>query len=279
MPQGVFPPGSVIPSSLAYFYCGAACLVVCCLAYFVLHTRPLSVFAFRRAGIQHPLSGWSALKGLEGSGPDLGPLEPLLEEDEHRDLSSESVTGASKPAEETAGLDKEVSAREVLWRALPNHLLVAAMFGTTLAVWPGLTSELKSHQWPELDSSGWWPLILLTIFSVFDVVGRFCVPITLGITCNTVWIPILARVCVVPMMILAVKGAPFFVHDAWSVAFILFMGFTNGYVGTLSIVVVNQRFEHPQEKRHAGGLTSFYLNAGLVLGSSIGLILEKYTES
>lgn len=71
----------------------------------------------------------------------------------------------------------------------------------------------------------------------------------------------------------------FLANDFWSVGYVLFMGFTNGYVGTLVIIVVNQLFDDPQEKKYIGSLTSFYLNAGLVLGSTVGLLVENFVKS
>lgn len=40
------------------------------------------------------------------------------------------------------------------------------MFGSTLALWPALITEINSYNFPSLQASGWWSLLLLTAFSI-----------------------------------------------------------------------------------------------------------------
>jgi hypothetical protein len=46
-------------------------------------------------------------------------------------------------------------------------------------------------------------------------------------------------------------------------------------VGTLAIILVNDCCDSVAEQAIAGTFTSFFLNSGLVLGATIGLIFDK----
>ena len=62
-------------------------------------------------------------------------------------------------------------------------------------------------------------------------------------------------------------------YDVVSVLVVAALGITNGYVGTLSIVMINECVP-PAQHAIAGTFTGFFLNTGLVLGATIGLALD-----
>ncbi|KAF4029019.1 Nucleoside transporter [Phytophthora infestans] len=121
--------------------------------------------------------------------------------------------------------------------------------------------------------NGWWSLILLTIFSTFDCVGRFVVNHRLGLKPSNVWMPIIARFIFVPIIIGIVKEW-WLQNDICSVLCVLLLGFGNGYLGALTIIFVSESVQ-PDEQQIIGPITSFFLNLGLVLGSTVGLILDS----
>ena len=84
----------------------------------------------------------------------------------------------------------------------------------------------------------------------------------------------LLRLVLVPLVLASVKGV-IFTNDVWSVVFVGVLGITNGYVGTLSIILVNESCDDSEEEEVAGTFTGFFLNSGLVFGASLGLLLEK----
>ncbi|KAF0692615.1 Aste57867_16318 [Aphanomyces stellatus] len=165
----------------------------------------------------------------------------------------------------------------VLRKCLRNQVQVSLLFMTTLALWPPLVTEMKSYNFPHLQASGWWPLILLTIFSVMDCLGRLLIPYRFGLTKDNVWQPVALRMLLVPCIVLTVQGI-WFTHDAWSILFVLVLGFTNGYHGSLAILFVNDCVDD-DEKAVAGSFTGFFLNFGLVVGSTIGLVLSQFVHA
>ncbi|KAJ3049121.1 Epsin-1, required for endocytosis and actin patch assembly, partial [Quaeritorhiza haematococci] len=122
---------------------------------------------------------------------------------------------------------------------------------------------------PHPNPEEWYPLILLSVFSVTDVAGRFCVPFYdfgpyIGkLTPNNVWIPTVSRFLGIPFVIAMVNNnatvvngtsasyldyLSFMRHDALAMVVVGLFGFTNGYLGSLNIVFVNQRVKEEVEE-------------------------------
>ncbi|KAH9105059.1 hypothetical protein LEN26_007416 [Aphanomyces euteiches] len=165
----------------------------------------------------------------------------------------------------------------ILRKCIRNQIQVALLFMTSLTLWPPLVTEMKSYNFPELQKMGWWPLILLTIFSVVDCLGRLLVSYRCGLTKDNVWKAVALRMLLVPCIVLSVQGI-WFTHDAWSILFVMILGFTNGYHGSLTILFVNECVDD-NEKHIAGSFTGFFLNFGLVVGSTLGLILSQFVHA
>ncbi|ETV83138.1 hypothetical protein H257_04861 [Aphanomyces astaci] len=164
----------------------------------------------------------------------------------------------------------------VLRQCYRQELLVTLSFFTTLCLWPPLVTEMTSFNFPDLQRSGWWPLILLTVFSVMDCIGRVLVPYRFGLTKDTIWKPVVLRMLLIPCIVMTVQRV-WFTHDAWSVLFVVLLGLSNGYFGSLTILVVNESVDE-RDRGVAGTFTGFFLIAGLVLGSTMGLIYMHVTH-
>ncbi|KAF0739691.1 hypothetical protein Ae201684_004859 [Aphanomyces euteiches] len=186
---------------------------------------------------------------------------PSTQSHEGYEPASSGLTGASRWT--------------IMRKCLKSLLTVTFLFMTTLCVWPPLVTEIQSFNFPDLQASGWWPLILLTVFSVIDCIGRLLVPYRLGLTKDNLWKPVVARVLLVPCLVMSVRGI-WFTHDAWSVVFVALLGLTNGYLGSLSVVFVTENVDVDEERAIAGSFTGFFLSAGLVIGSTVGLGFSKW---
>jgi len=57
-----------------------------------------------------------------------------------------------------------------------SELMVFCVFFTTMLVWPGLVTQIPTYNFPSLEASSWWSLLLLFCFSLFDCLGRYMVP-------------------------------------------------------------------------------------------------------
>ncbi|KAG6618665.1 Equilibrative Nucleoside Transporter (ENT) Family [Phytophthora cinnamomi] len=242
----VFPADQLLASSLIYFYTGALTIALCIGAFYkVMALKITRKYLLRKAD----------------SSVELTERSPLLA---HKRQSGSDPFSVAGPAPTKWSVLKKV------WHL---EALILAVFLASLSVWPPLVTEIKTYNFPSLQESGWWSLILLTLFSISDCVGRFVVNHRFGLTPGNVWIPILARFVFVPIIIGIVKGW-WLQSDIWSVLSVLTLGFGNGYLGTLTIIFVSESV-HSDEQHLIGPFTSFFLNSGLVLGSTVGLILEK----
>ena len=150
-----------------------------------------------------------------------------------------------------------------------NEFIVFILFFSTMLVWPGLITLIPSYSFPSLNESSWWSLILLFWFSICDCIGRYVVQFRFCLNKENIWIPVAFRFLLIPVVILVAKGLVF-TSDVVSLTLVGILGFTNGYLGSLSILMVNDRV-HDGEKGTAGMITGLVLNLGLVMGSSFAL--------
>lgn len=248
----VFPADQLVVSTLIYFYTGALTIALCILAYFKV--------------MRLEISKKYVLAKLD-EGVELTEKSHLLAAD-----SRQSEDSSPAPSDETVD-GTSPTKWTVLRKVVHLQLLITLVFVCSLALWPPLVTEIKTYNFPGLQENGWWSLILLTIFSIWDCVGRFMVRHRFGLTPQNVWIVVLARFLLIPMIVGIVKGY-WLTSDLWSVLFVSLLGHSNGYIGTLTIIFVNESV-HPDEQQLAGPFTSFFLNLGLVLGASAGLLMEK----
>lgn len=234
--KAVFPVGAVVESSLLYFYVGALTIVLCILAF-----------------LQVPIFDSSEA------------TEPLLNIDLGRDSSPESL--------EKIEFGNSSTKWTVLRKVIITELTVSLVFTCSLALWPPLVTQIPWQKQIPLADPSWWPLLLLTCFSVFDCLGRVLSGYKFGLTRHTLVFAVIARFIFFPIFILiALDKAPFLSYDGLVIVFVAILGFTNGHFATAAILFVNDCVEE-HELPQAGSFTSFFLNLGLVLGASIGLIL------
>ncbi|KAE9214940.1 hypothetical protein PF004_g14897 [Phytophthora fragariae] len=238
----IFPSDELLASSLIYFYTGALTIALCIGAF------------YKAMGLQ------ITKKCLLSNG------------DNEVDLTRSSLVLADKrPSDIASGpAPTKWSVLKKVWHL---EMLILAVYLASLSVWPPLVTEIKTYNFPSLQESGWWSLILLTLFSINDCVGRFVVSHRFGLTPRNIWIPILTRFLLVPVIVGIVEEW-WLQSDVWSVLSVLLHGFGNGYLGALTIIFVSESVE-PEEQQIIGPITSFFLNLGLVLGSTVGLILDS----
>ena len=85
------------------------------------------------------------------------------------------------------------------------------------------------------------------------------------------------RFLFIPLLVCVVNGI--ITSDILSIVIVLCLGFTNGYLGTLSILLVNDCCDSDEEKASAGMITGLVLNTGLVLGSTAALWFQPLVTS
>jgi hypothetical protein len=164
--------------------------------------------------------------------------------------------------------------RDIFFRVFFGEFLVFLVYCTSLALWPPLVTQIQSFNFPHLQETQWWPLLMLSLFSVFDCVGRVMTPYRMGLTRFNIHRPVFARLVFVPLLICSAKGL-YFTHDAFTVLFVSGLGFSNGYLGSLGILMVNETVAE-NERGVVGMFTGFFLNLGLVMGATLALGMDHF---
>jgi equilibrative nucleoside transporter 1/2/3 len=172
--------------------------------------------------------------------------------------------------EEEGPIDRWTLLRKVAF----SEFVVFVLFFSTLLLWPPLITEIKSFNYPELQATQWWPLILLMVFSSSDCIGRLCLSYRGWLNSSNIWIAVLLRFALFPLIVCSAKGI-IFTHDIFSVGFVFALGFTNGYLGSLAILFVNEQVSE-RERGLVGTFTGFFLNLGLVFGATFALGVERW---
>jgi equilibrative nucleoside transporter 1/2/3 len=285
----VFPVDQVVESSLLYFYSGAATILVCIYAYYVILSLPLTqqCVSFGVQGSASPTATTAeSAADVQGLLADVEVAHDGNFELSNRTRSiysgkspyhhkrlagygSVETSASEQRPDENAPVDKW----ELLQRVAFNEFIVFVVFFSTLLLWPPLITEIKSFDYPLLQETQWWPLILLAVFSVSDCLGRLSLPFRLGLNASNLWIAVLLRFALFPLLVCSAKGI-YFTHDYFSVVFVLLLGFTNGYLGSLGILFINEQVSE-QEKGVVGMFTGFFLNMGLVFGATAACFVEK----
>lgn len=280
----IFPPDAVILSSVIYFYTGAITLLGCIYSYYALLALPISRKYMNKAST-HNSHNIAEQQRLTPQSPSNNAAEVNLKRANSLDRLAISLspkttfhTSASSTIKlSTASVDDSIAGRlRVLSKVFFYQFLVFATYLTSLTMFPSIITEIPTYNFPAyLEESRWWSLMLLLFFSIWDTVGRFLTPYRFGLTHSNIWMAVLIRTSLFPLIFACLKGYTYFRYDFLSILFTSILGFTNGHLGSVCIMMVSELITDEQEKSLVGGFTGFSLNCGLVLGSSLALVIDK----
>jgi solute carrier family 29 (equilibrative nucleoside transporter), member 1/2/3 len=278
----VFPTDKVVSSSLLYFYCGAGTIGFCMLCYKWLLEMDIS-----KKAIRFGLSPYSRnqLNYRDREMDRLLPSAKINSPHEVQEMTNYQTAAASleeghlhtKAALTEEELFSAATKYKIFILILPALSVVFVMFFTTLALWPALVTEIPSYNFPHLQETSWWSLLLLFNFAATDCLGRLLVDYRGMLTKDNIWIFAVLRVFCLPALVCCSKGWVF-TNDFWSVLFVAILGYTNGYLGSLSILMVNEWIDD-EYKGLAGTFTGFTLNAGLVVGATAAVFVENAVKN
>lgn len=145
---------------------------------------------------------------------------------------------------------------------------VATNFFITLALFPGVITEIRSYQW---DIGSWFVILLVACFNVFDALGRvFLMHPRFVIKSPRINLALsLSRVVFFPLLLYrAAPGAPI-TSDFLAFLFVAAFAFSNGYVGTLAMMHGPEAV-HTEDRERAGSIMAFCLMVGLNAGALVG---------
>ena len=190
-----------------------------------------------------------------------------------------------------------MTVKSVFKKVWLQALTVWGVFFVTLSLFPGVTTMIKPELSEKASSSSsseslfsdsisssinsseeynwleeWFSLILITLFMIFDFVGRYLPSFVLVGSPRTLWIPVALRTVFFPLFSIMAKGIwTKGVNIAAPIIMILF-AFTNGYFSTVAMIF-GPAPAAPEEREIASTIMSFALNFGIFCASFFALLM------
>ncbi|XP_053398380.1 equilibrative nucleoside transporter 3-like [Mercenaria mercenaria] len=171
----------------------------------------------------------------------------------------------------------------ILKKVWKEGLSVCFVFLVTLSCFPAITSSIVSvektpTEWSEKYFSA---LVCFLLFNCGDWSGRSVagsVQWPKYGQSNILLVFSVLRVVFIPLLMFCnaqPRTSPMMFHsDVFPVVFILLLGLTNGYFGTLAMMYGPRRVP-PEKAESTGAMMSTFLTTGLVSGSLIAILLMK----
>ncbi|XP_078097106.1 equilibrative nucleoside transporter 4-like [Mustelus asterias] len=167
-------------------------------------------------------------------------------------------------------LHRYVVAR-VIW---PYMLSIALTYFITLCLFPGLESEIRNCTLGE-----WLPILIMAIFNLSDFVGKILAALPYDWKGVHLLIGSCTRVMFIPLFLLCVlpSDRPGFNHPAWPCVFSLLMGISNGYFGSVPMILAAGKVS-PEQRELAGNTMTVSYMSGLTLGSAVAYVTYSLTS-
>nr|XP_045243778.1 equilibrative nucleoside transporter 4 isoform X3 [Macaca fascicularis] len=167
-------------------------------------------------------------------------------------------------------LHRYVVAR-VIWA---DMLSIAVTYFITLCLFPGLESEIRHCILGE-----WLPILIMAVFNLSDFVGKILAALPVDWRGTHLLACSCLRIVFIPLFILCVypSGTPALRHPAWPCIFSLLMGISNGYFGSVPMILAAGKVS-PKQRELAGNTMTVSYMSGLTLGSAVAYCTYSLTR-
>eukprot|EP00033_Pygsuia_biforma_P002451 GCRY01002719.1.p1 GENE.GCRY01002719.1~~GCRY01002719.1.p1 ORF type:complete len:286 (+),score=13.48 GCRY01002719.1:415-1272(+) len=240
-------PNNDRASSFAYFETGAVIMVVSLILFFLLFKIPFSIACLNGAPAENSTISAETTESSE-------ELACLLESD------SENLPSTS----------------DVVKRVFPAAFCLFYVFFVTFVLFPGMFTIIKpksSSAWGD----GWFPILLLSAFMVFDLIGRTAPKWFSFFDAKTLLFPTLLRMGFIPFVIFCVNPRVLSV-DFVPFVLISLLALSNGYLSTRAMIL-GPILAPPKGRGVAGIVMTLALNIGIVGGSFFAVFLLYWETS
>lgn len=160
-----------------------------------------------------------------------------------------------------------------IWR---NEVTIFANFALTTFCHPGLITAIPCRQMRSLEHDQWFQTILLTVYTVCDVIARCGTEFRFGLNYRNIYWTAILRLITVPFMLFCAFSV--LSSDVFAFLVVAIAGFQNGYCASLCLIVVNEIPELTAEQlKHCGRISACSVNAGLAAGSvAISIVSARF---
>jgi len=169
----------------------------------------------------------------------------------------------------------QTSYRKINHKIYKLGLSGVLVFVATFLPFPGLIVTLESQY--KILGNGWFAIVLITEFTVFDTIGRYTAGYTkLGLTKERLWLPIFLRFLLYPIFLLYYmrlyhNEIVIFVANA-------VLALSNGFLFTIAMMLAPGQLL-TSEREVGGAIMSFYSQLGILSGCAGALVVSQLLNS
>ncbi|KAG9343020.1 hypothetical protein JZ751_015238 [Albula glossodonta] len=229
-----------------------------------------------RRGLLHEAKqcGWDEGRkdnGVMGVAPIEGGIDPELAASGtyvRFDVPNPKIK-RSWPSIKEMILHRYIVAR-VIWTYMMS---IAVSYFITLCLFPGLESEIRNDMLGD-----WLPILVMAIFNMSDFVGKILAALPYDWKGGRLLMLSCVRVVFIPLFIMCVYPveSPALSHPAWPCIFSLLMGISNGYFGSVPMILAAGKVP-PEQRELAGNTMTVSYMTGLMMGSAVAYFAYSFT--
>jgi hypothetical protein len=166
----------------------------------------------------------------------------------------------------------------IIKSTMPLALSVWFVLYVTFVVFPGSVFQWKASyadSYPDVIS---YASMMIYVFQVFDVVGRYMPAFGLTLEIKGIKIGSLMRIVLIPLFFMATYNVSFFTNDITRMMLMAVFAASNGFVLTWGMIRGPGQVDK-DERDVASYTMSFFLVNGIFCGSMTALIIDKITKA
>ncbi|KAJ8402671.1 hypothetical protein AAFF_G00367540 [Aldrovandia affinis] len=164
--------------------------------------------------------------------------------------------------------------RYIVSRVIWTYMMsIAVTYFITLCLFPGLESEIHNDMLGD-----WLPILVMAIFNMSDFVGKILAALPYDWKGGRLLLLSCVRIVFIPLFIMCVYPVqrPALSHPAWPCIFSLLMGISNGYFGSVPMILAAGKVP-PEQRELAGNTMTVSYMTGLMLGSAVAYFAYSFT--
>ncbi|ESP02363.1 hypothetical protein LOTGIDRAFT_138509 [Lottia gigantea] len=219
--------------------------------------------------IQSPTSPTSRSADSSTSGNSENTVREITRSNEERVMFQGQSYKVHVP--KVSSIKKGIRMRyEVSKTVWPYMLSIGLAYFVTLCLFPGIESEVISCK-----LGSWMPIIIMAIFNGCDFLGKIVASIPYDWPRGRLVAATFCRVLIIPLLMLCVtpREHPTLSGDVWPLLLSLVLGLTNGYFGSVPMILAPSRV--PDEQRElCGNIMTLSYSLGLTTGSGVAYLLD-----
>ncbi|KAL9690654.1 hypothetical protein QQ045_011060 [Rhodiola kirilowii] len=178
-----------------------------------------------------------------------------------KSVSSDLAAGGlqPQPGQDMLTQQNRLSTNALLLENKDYALAMFLIYLLSLSIFPGFLSEDTGKH----SLGTWYALVLITMFNVSDLIGRY-LPLYNRVNLESrkwIMIAVLARFALIPAFYLTAN----FGTQGWMIFLTSFLGFTNGYLTVCILTAAPNGYKGP-EQNALGNILVLSLSTGILVG-------------